>query len=802
MKTKKRLFSRLSIVTKLGLMTGVIIIAVIGIVGANLLFTNNVGNITLTIVKRETGRVINNSRTNRNTNELFADVTLLLNTMFEKDQSLADEEQVLTKRVNDLLSMQEYKNETFYADAVALKEKLNIALAQGETTVMMYHGVVNAIKGLDDELTQLDETLADVFVQHKIKGKEYELFAIDQVIGAIPDYHNMLLRITMILERASRTYILKATDENAADDGSEQKILSVIANLEAGFDSTKNAGVQAEPLSRALVMGIKKCRENVVTFYQELRDFRAAVVKLYAVEDHIVTIMAQIDQEVSDATSRMENEVLSSIRSAIHATIILSGIIIVVVFVLFGLFISHITGPIKQLSKRIDDIYSHFGFQEYEHTRHGDEMENFIASFEHMASALEEKTVSVDALQKEQKRFADIAENSGDWIWETDADGCYTYSSSVVKKVLGYDPEEMIGRKYPEFFHPDDRAFLTRTMQDLYAGKTVFKNFLNRNICKNNRDVIIETSACPVFDNNDRLVGYRGVGRDVTERIKAEKERLRLEKELSQARKLESIGTLAAGIAHEINTPVQFIGDNIRFLSRALQAYERVVAEYQELIKECGESGKKQETLDRMQAIGDRESLSFIMSETTAAVEQTQDGLQRVGTIVNAMKDFSHMGQEGKAPADINKAIESTIVLSQNVWKYTAELKTDLDPELPSVPCFVADLNQVIMNLIINATHTIADRFSGSDEKGTITITTQKKKGSILISIADTGMGIPERIKDRIFDPFFTTKDVGKGTGQGLSLAYKTVIEKHNGKLWFETEIGHGTTFFIELPLK
>jgi signal transduction histidine kinase len=166
------------------------------------------------------------------------------------------------------------------------------------------------------------------------------------------------------------------------------------------------------------------------------------------------------------------------------------------------------------------------------------------------------------------------------------------------------------------------------------------------------------------------------------------------------------------------------------------------------------------------------------------------------------MKEFSHPGENQKQLTDINHCIESTIVVARNEWKYVAELVTDLDPDLPMILCLPGDFNQVILNMIVNASHAIADTQAGAEGgKGTITISSRRCDPWVEIRVADTGAGIPEAIRSRIFDPFFTTKKVGQGTGQGLAIAYSVVVDKHGGTLDFESQVGRGTSFIIRLPL-
>ena len=191
----------------------------------------------------------------------------------------------------------------------------------------------------------------------------------------------------------------------------------------------------------------------------------------------------------------------------------------------------------------------------------------------------------------------------------------------------------------------------------------------------------------------------------------------------------------------------------------------------------------------------------YLEEEIPKALQQSLDGMKRVATIVKAMKEFSHPGVGEKVKVDLNRAIETTIIVTKNAWKYVADVQTELSPDLPPVPCLPDAINQVILNLIVNAAQAIGEKpGEESGEKGTITITTRDAGAQVEIRVKDTGPGIPEEIRDRIFNPFFTTKEVGKGTGQGLAIAHDTVVNKHGGMLTFETETGKGTTFIVRLP--
>lgn len=272
---------------------------------------------------------------------------------------------------------------------------------------------------------------------------------------------------------------------------------------------------------------------------------------------------------------------------------------------------------------------------------------------------------------------------------------------------------------------------------------------------------------------------------------------------LLQSQKMEAIGQLAAGVAHEINTPIQYVSDNVSFLRSGFETLLRVVDDYLGLLAEARAGALPAERVEAAEAALKAARLDYLRRNVPDAFDESQEGLHRVSTIVTAMKKFSHPSGEDMEPVDLADLIETTIMVARNEWKYVAELETRFDDSLPRVPCFRDEISQVVLNLIVNASHAIADVVVASPgSKGRIEITTRLLDDIAEIRISDTGGGIPESIQRSVFDPFFTTKPVGKGTGQGLAMAYGTVVRKHKGRIFFETEPGQGTTFIIQLPLK
>jgi len=244
------------------------------------------------------------------------------------------------------------------------------------------------------------------------------------------------------------------------------------------------------------------------------------------------------------------------------------------------------------------------------------------------------------------------------------------------------------------------------------------------------------------------------------------------------------------------------VGDNTRFLNESFTDLEKVLSHCTGLVAASQGGTVSVEGVRNMAAVVEEADLAYLMEEIPKAIAQSLEGVERVADIVRAMKEFSHPGVEGKAAIDLNQAIDSTLIVSRNEWKYVADMETDFDPSLPMVPCLPGEFNQVILNLVVNAAQAIGDVVGeGEIKKGIIRVSTRRQGEWVEIRIADTGPGISEEIRCKIFDPFFTTQEVGKGTGQGLAIAHAVVVEKHGGAMTVETGMGKGTTFLISLPL-
>ncbi len=291
--------------------------------------------------------------------------------------------------------------------------------------------------------------------------------------------------------------------------------------------------------------------------------------------------------------------------------------------------------------------------------------------------------------------------------------------------------------------------------------------------------------------------------RDITSRLAARKEREQLLTQLSSEQKLSSIGQLAAGIAHEINTPTQYVSSNIDFLGDAFNDICKLIKQTDQLLVTSNPTETLTSCAAHIEELKQSADWEYLDEEIPRAIAQSKEGIAKIGTIVLAMKEFSHPGCKEKQETDLNSLINTTVTVASNEWKYVAEIDKKLDPNLPKVLCLPNEMGQVILNILINAAHAIGDKIGNEREelKGRITLETRVLDQQIEVIIADTGGGIPEAIFSKIFDPFFTTKEVGRGTGQGLAICHDIVVNKHGGTIHFVSTEGEGTTFFIRLPL-
>jgi PAS domain S-box-containing protein len=392
-------------------------------------------------------------------------------------------------------------------------------------------------------------------------------------------------------------------------------------------------------------------------------------------------------------------------------------------------------------------------------------------------------------LQATQTRFDEVAARIAEVLWVRSLEGEFLYLSPAFERVWGRPRGGMTMESWVNCMHPDDRVLTDDIRKKMLTGEEYEREF--RIVRPDGAIRFIHNRGYPIFENG-KLARVGGIARDVTEESQ-------MQQELRLAQKLEAIGQLAAGVAHEINTPAQYVSDNITFLAEGFR-------DLQPLLEVCTRLAQPADTLPAPSSSAWAElvraaDLDYLVQEVPSAIEQAAAGIGQIKKIVQAMKEFSHPSND-VSMLNLNRAIENTVTVAKNEWKYVADVKLDLAEDLPAVACYPSEVNQVVLNLIVNAAHAIGDVIGPAGEKkGLLSIATRVDGADAVISIADTGGGIPVAIRHKVFDPFFTTKEIGKGTGQGLAIAHRIIVEHHRGTIEFESEVGKGTRFTIRLPI-
>jgi PAS domain S-box-containing protein len=387
------------------------------------------------------------------------------------------------------------------------------------------------------------------------------------------------------------------------------------------------------------------------------------------------------------------------------------------------------------------------------------------------------------------------------------------YCNKAVADQHGFSREELLGRPIGILrqWAGGNSSYVSDVAAAMRARRTFhYEDEVTR---RDGSTFWLGVAVRPIFDSTSRLTHTVAVGADITAKrfeahkkeelqrklLEEMKERERMVIELQLAQKLESVGRLAAGIAHEINTPIQYVGDSVHFLRSAYDDFNQLIDSWREAIDRLPDSPVLDALRLEVAESTKQFDMDFLRAEMPKAFERTFDGVERVTNIVKAMKEFAHPDATEQSPADINHALQTTLLVASNEYKYLAKIHTDL-AELPQIVCNVGELNQVFLNLIVNAAHAIQD--AGKDvNSGEISISTAFLGDSAVIRIRDNGCGVPADNLSKLFDPFFTTKKVGRGTGQGLAITHSILVDKHGGDISVQSSVGVGTEFTLRLPL-
>jgi two-component system, NtrC family, sensor kinase len=411
-------------------------------------------------------------------------------------------------------------------------------------------------------------------------------------------------------------------------------------------------------------------------------------------------------------------------------------------------------------------------------------------------------TRAADSVRESEAFSKSILDAIGEGIYGLALDGLVTFINPAGAKMLGYTPDEVVGRPGTMFLAPIHHPHRMRrdnehgsdevhSLSREGEGRLVWGyDLLAR---KDGSTFRVQYCRTPL-NREGVMTGTVVAFQDITEFED-------LQRKLGHAQKLESIGQLAAGVAHEINTPTQYVRDNTRFVQATLEKLVGFLETCETCLQEDQQKENARDIVEELARSVSTIDLAYIRGELPAALHESLEGLESIARIVQALREFSHPGARTRRPLDVNHIVETTLTVSRNEWKYVAEIESQLGPSLPPVDAFPGELNQALVNIIINAAHAITTRFGDQCGKcGRIRIITGHDRDGLLITISDNGCGMTPDIVDRIFDPFFTTKEVGRGTGQGLSIVHAVVVQKHNGSITVQSEPGEGTTFRIRLP--
>jgi PAS domain S-box-containing protein len=399
-----------------------------------------------------------------------------------------------------------------------------------------------------------------------------------------------------------------------------------------------------------------------------------------------------------------------------------------------------------------------------------------------------------EELRRSEIRKSAVVENALDCIIALDSKGHINEFNSASERVFSRERDDMRGQSFLKLFPSKHWDLIMKTLQAA-ASRSDASSILGKRVelvalRPNGEEFPIELTLTSARLTDEGLL---------TAFVRDLSEQKTLESKLAHAQKMESIGEMSAGIAHEINTPNQYIADNIEFIRQSFEVMSQVVKGYEEFL-EAGQRGDDVEAAwNRLETLRVNSNFEMLAQETPDAIAQAQEGVERVRSIVRAMKDFAHPGAQAMAQVDLNQVINSTLTISRNEWKTTAHMQLNLDPSLPVVPGRPSELGQVILNMVVNAVHAIREKH-GSGQMGEIEIATRVKDDAIELMIRDNGNGIPASAQKKIFDPFFTTKGVGIGTGQGLAISHNVIVGIHGGDIRFVTKEGEGTAFIIKLP--
>jgi len=401
----------------------------------------------------------------------------------------------------------------------------------------------------------------------------------------------------------------------------------------------------------------------------------------------------------------------------------------------------------------------------------------------HYNDTIEHLEITKEKLERSKNQYEVLSKNSPVGIISVSVDGEIQYVNEKCDEILGISGQELIGLNVIDY---QGQSHVLSSLQSLLSQLCEKKHISKQISIEINGELskYIYVQSSQSYSADETISGFIMTFNDITDRVI-------LEEKLKQSQKLESIGTMAAGVAHEINSPLQFINSNIAFVQNSFESLIDLQRMYTDMLADLGASV---ETNER------KLDTDFLINEVPIALEQTMDGVNRVSKIIQSMKELVHPSSSEFGFCDVNRTIENSTVITRNEWKVAANIHLDLDESLPEAWCVESEMSQVFIVLIVNACHAIME--AKPDRKGDLKITSKLENNFIQVKFLDNGPGIPEDVIGRIFDPFFTTKDVGKGSGQGLSIAHRIITDGHKGEILVKSKVGKGTLFIVNIPIQ
>ena len=421
-----------------------------------------------------------------------------------------------------------------------------------------------------------------------------------------------------------------------------------------------------------------------------------------------------------------------------------------------------------------------------------------------------------EALAESEQRFQELANLVPQPLFETDITGRITFANHSGLQLFGYSKDEIQNDfSCLRLFAPEDQERI-RTAIASSLSNTPIDNHEYTALKKDGSTFPILIYSSPIIRNGTPS-GLRGIGLDITERKRSELQLMELNQTLEERveertreleithqqmvlqEKLASIGQLAAGLAHEINNPVNFLRINLASLKEDVSDLRLILEEYRAIVRSAETRPPSPEELQKLEKLENQLSIDHLLDDLPVIFDESERGFERISTIIGSMRNFSFRhAVDQRVQFDINKGIRDTLIIARNEYRYHAEIETNLQ-EIPMVSCNPEQINQVFLNLIINSAHAIASQKRAN--KGTITIATSCSGTDVVCTVSDDGPGIPPETRNRVFEPFFTTKEPGKGTGLGLSISYDIITRKHGGTISVTCPPSGGSTFTITLPL-